>query len=85
MKVTGKKGKRTIKYTRTKPPITYSYFDNIPRTLQHRIRGDIEVTYTPIIADDLSTGISHVLSDDEGEIQLEDPGGPSPEGRGRGG
>ena len=81
MKVARQKGKRTVKYTRTKPPLTYSCFDNIPRTLNHRIRGDIEVTYTPILADDLRTGITHVLEEDEGEIQLEDPGGPRVESR----
>ena len=76
MKVNAKKGKRIVKYTRTKPPVTYSYFDDIPRTLQHRIRGDIEVTYTPFLADDLLTGSTYVLSEDEEGIELEDPGGP---------
>jgi hypothetical protein len=74
MKVAKKCDKRVVRFTRTQPPITYSYGEEIPRNIRHRIRGDIELTYTPILADDLKTGKTYVLTDSEDEIQLENPG-----------
>ena len=76
MKGDRKRGKRTIKYTRTKPPLTYSYGDKIPRAIEHRINGNVRLTYVPILATDLETNKDYVLTESEEEIEVGDPGGP---------
>ena len=47
----------------------------IPRDLEHRIKGNIKL-YVPILADDLTTKKTYVLTESEDEIELEDLSNP---------
>ena len=76
VKVDRNKKLRFVKYTNTHPPVTYSYNRKIPKLLRHHIDGNLEITYKPYLLDDLVTKVTHVLSEDENEIRLVDPGGP---------
>jgi hypothetical protein len=76
MKGSIKRGKRIVKYTRTQPPLTYSYGNMIPRSIEHRIEGNVRLTYVPILATDLETNKEYILTESEDEIELGDPGGP---------
>ena len=70
-----KEKQRFIRYTKEHPPITWSHFRKVPKLIRHRIEGDLEISYEPKLIDDLQTGITNDVDEDQ-EIRLEDPGGP---------
>ena len=71
----GKKRPRIVKLTNTWPPVTYSYFGEVPRRLTHHIEGNLEITYTPEWIEDLTTKVRYDISEDEDQVKLVDPGG----------
>ena len=75
VKVDRDKKLRIVKYTKTQPPVTFSYFKKVPRIIRHHIDGNLELTYKPYLLDDLVTKVTYDLSEDEDEIRLVDPGG----------
>ena len=66
---------RTVKMTSAWPPMTYSYFNEIPRRLNHRIKGGLKITYIPKWVEDTCTKVNYDVSENEEEFRLQDPGG----------
>ena len=76
VKVDRYKKSRIVQYTKTQPPVTFSYFKKIPRRIKHHIDGNLEITYRPEWLEDLATKVNYDLSEDEEQVRLVDPGGP---------
>ena len=74
-KVARKARSRIVKMTSTWPPVTYSYFNEVPRRLNHRIKGGLKITYIPKWVEDTCTKVSYDVSENEDEVRLLDPGG----------
>ena len=66
---------RTVKMTSAWPPMTYSYFNEVPRRLNHRIKGGLKITYIPQWVEDTCTKVNYDISENEEEFRLQDPGG----------
>ena len=75
VKVARKEKSRIVKLTSAWPPVTYSYFNEVPRRLKHRIKGGLQITYIPEWLEDTATKVSYDVSENEDEVKLLDPGG----------
>lgn len=74
-KVARKEKPRIVKMTSAWPPLTYSYFNDVPRRINHRIKGGLKVTYVPEWVEDTCTKVRYDVSENDDEVRLLDPGG----------